>query len=75
DSIFYSIRRLSKDTVMWGVFGGTVLGLFLILYSPLCRYLKLAPLSAAQLITVLAVSAASVLWYEVVKLVKRGTKK
>ncbi|MDP4108681.1 MAG: cation-translocating P-type ATPase, partial [Bacillota bacterium] len=38
DSIFYSIRRLSKDTVMWGVFGGTVLGLFLILYSPLCRY-------------------------------------
>lgn len=62
-----SLRYLVRDKVMWAVNLGTILGLFLILYTPLATFLKLAPLSLPQLALVLLVAAASVLWYELVK--------
>lgn len=70
DFAITSLKRLVKDKVMWAVNLGTIAGLLLILYTPLCAFLKLAPLSAAQLLAALGISAASVLWYELVKLVK-----
>jgi len=72
DSVISSIKRLAKDKVMWAVNIFTLLGLAVILYSPLSGFLKLAPLSAGQFLTVLGLAAIAVLWYEVVKLIKRS---
>ena len=71
DFAFQSIIRLAKDKVMWGVSIGTFAGLLLILYTPLCGILKLAPLSASQFFLAMGIAAVSVLWYEFVKLVKK----
>jgi Ca2+-transporting ATPase len=71
DSIFTSFKRLSKDKVIWAVNILIVLGLLLFLYTSLNGFLKLAPLTAAQFIVVFSLAAASVLWYEIVKLTKR----
>lgn len=71
DFAIQSFFRLIKDKVMWAVNIGTLGGLLLILYTPLCTFLKLAPLSAPQLFTVFGIAGLSVLWYELVKLMKR----
>lgn len=71
DFAIQSFFRLIKDKVMWAVNIGTLGGLLLILYTPLCTFLKLAPLSAPQLFMVFGIAGLSVLWYELVKLVKR----
>jgi len=68
DSVFHSIGHLIQDKVMWGVSIGTLAGLMLILYSPLAYILRLAPLSPGQFLTALVLAAASVSWYELVKL-------
>ena len=69
--VFTSVKRLSKDKVMWAVNILTLIGLFVILYTPLNGFLKLAPLTPRAALTVLGLSAASVLWYEIVKVVRR----
>ena len=74
NNIFCSIRQLLNDKVMWAVNAGTVILLAVILYSPLAGLLKLAPLSALQMLTALGLAAASVLWYELVKLTKVNKK-
>jgi len=74
DSIFTSVKRLAKDKVMWAVNILVILGLFLFLYTPLNEFLRLAPLSALQLFAVFSLAAASVLWYEIVKMIKRAGK-
>ena len=71
DFVGVSMVRLARDKVMWGVSAGTVAGLLLILYTPLCGFLKLAPLSASQFFFAVGIAAVSVLWYEVVKLIIR----
>ena len=71
DFVFQSFIRLSKDWVMWAVNIGTLMMLAIILYTPLSGFLKLAPLSAGQFFTSAALAAAAVLWYEIVKLIKR----
>jgi Ca2+-transporting ATPase len=70
---FHSVRCLAKDPVMWIIHLGTICGLLVILYSPLNTFLKLAPLSIAQMALVVLISAAAVFWYELVKLVHRGS--
>lgn len=74
DFAFRSFMRLSKDKVMWGVLAGTVLMLAVILYTPLSSVLKLAPLTPVQLLISISVAAASVIWYELVKLFKKLKK-
>ncbi len=74
DNIFCSIRQLLNDKVMWAVNAGTVILLAVILYSPFAGLLKLAPLSALQMLTALGLAAASVLWYELVKLTRVNEK-
>jgi Ca2+-transporting ATPase len=71
DSVITSNKRLFKDKVVWAANILTVIGLFIMLYSPLNNFLKLAPLSTGQILTVLGIAAISVLWYEIVKLAKR----
>jgi len=71
DSIFVSIRLLAKDKVMRAVVVVIIAGLLIILYTPLNDFLKLAPLSVLQLSVVFGLGAASVLWYEIVKLFER----
>jgi Ca2+-transporting ATPase len=71
DFACHSVRRLIKDPVMWAATLGTLALLVVILYSPLSVYLKLAPLSGVQMLTAIGLAAASVLWYELVKLVKK----
>jgi Ca2+-transporting ATPase len=65
-----SFTRLLRDKVMWAGTLGTILGLLLILYTPLCDLVKLAPLSAEQFLIAAGIAAAAVLWYELVKMIK-----
>lgn len=69
DFAVQSMTRLVKDKVMWAVNLGTIAGLLIILYTPLHNFLKLAPLSVDQFFLAVGIAAASVLWYEAVKLV------
>ena len=68
---FQSIRRLAKDKVMMIVSAGTIAGLLLILYTPVSAFIKLSPLSAAQLFLSAGAAAAAVYWYEIVKLINK----
>jgi Ca2+-transporting ATPase len=65
-----SFIRLINDKVMWAVSLGTITGLLLILYTPLCGFLKLAPLSLNQFMLAASISVASVIWYELIKVIK-----
>jgi len=74
---FRSFLRLRKDKVMWAVSIGTILGLIVMLYTPANDFLKLAPLTINQLLSVIGISIVAVMWYELVKLakyLKNGTK-
>lgn len=71
DFVVQSLKRLARDKVMWIVNIGTVAAAILLLYTPVCGFLKLAPLSPVQLLTAIGISAVSVLWYELVKVGKK----
>jgi Ca2+-transporting ATPase len=65
-----SFVKLLKDKVMWAVSLGTIAGLIIILYTPLSSFLKLTPLSLKQFILATLIAVTSVVWYELVKVVK-----
>lgn len=65
-----SFIKLKMDKVMLSASLGTILGLIVILYTPINNFLKLAPLSFNQLIIAFLISVASVFWYEIVKAIK-----
>lgn len=69
-----SMTRLIKDKVMWAVNLGTILGLVIILYTPLSSFLKLAPLSLNQFLLATLIAFVSVVWYEIVKVVNNVRK-
>jgi len=75
DYAVVSLKRLASDKIMWLVGVGSILMLFVILYSPLNHVLKLAALPAADLLLAAVVAFAAVGWYEVVKLVKHMSGK
>ncbi len=70
DFAIRTIRLLKKDRVMWAINIITIVGMLLLIYTPVGQFLKLAPLSVPQLLLVFLISAVSVLWYELVKLVR-----
>lgn len=70
-----SFIKLIKDKIMWTVNLGTIIGLIVILYTPLCGFLKLSPLSLSQFILAAGISVVSVMWYELVKVIKYIRKK
>ncbi|MDD3417117.1 MAG: cation-translocating P-type ATPase [Lachnospiraceae bacterium] len=74
DFAFQSIARLAKDKVMWAVNIFTVLGLLIIIYTPINQFLKFEPLSISQLFGAAGIAAVAVMWYELVKLVKKIIK-
>lgn len=61
------LYRQIKDKVLWALILGTIAGLAVMIYSPLNGFLKLAPLSAPQMLLVIGISAAAVLWFELYK--------
>jgi Ca2+-transporting ATPase len=65
-----SFVKLLKDKVMRAVSLGTIAGLIIILYTPLSSFLKLTPLSLKQFILATLIAVTSVVWYELVKVVK-----
>jgi len=69
-----SFIKCLKDKVMWAVNLGTIVGLLLILYTPICGFLKLAPLSLNQFILAVSIASASVIWYELIKVIKYFNK-
>lgn len=69
DFMINTFKLLVKDKVMWTVSLGTIIVLLVMLYSPLNTFLKLAPLSATQFLSVCGISVVAVMWYELVKLV------
>ncbi|MDR0797836.1 MAG: cation-translocating P-type ATPase [Nitrososphaerota archaeon] len=71
DNVFTSIKRLSKDKIMWTANILTIIGLLVMLYSPLNSFLRLAPLSITQILVALGIAASSVLWYEIIKIAKK----
>jgi len=71
DSVVQTAKRLARDKVMWAVNIGMLAATLLILYTPLHKLFKFAPLTLGQFFTALGIAAASVLWYELVKLVKK----
>jgi Ca2+-transporting ATPase len=71
DFVIQSIKRLIKDKVMWAVNIFTIIGIMVILYTPLNSFLKLGSLSFYQFLSALLISAVAVLWYEVVKLINK----
>lgn len=75
DFVVQSIKRLARDKVMWAVNLISIIGILMILYTPLCGFLKLAPLTIGQFLKALSIAAISVLWFEFVKLIKKLIKK
>lgn len=65
-----SFIKLIKDKVMWFINLGTITGLIVILYTPLNRFLKLAPLSLTQFTLAALTAFASVIWYELAKILR-----
>lgn len=74
DFVLQSMKRLATDKVMWVVTIGTLVGLFVILYTPLNSFLKFAPLTLFQFLIVFVIAGVSVLWYELVKLINKLKK-
>ena len=72
---YQSLKRLACDKVMWIANIVTVVMLLIILYTPISGFLKLEALSLSQLLISLAIAVVSVLWYEIVKLVKKLIKR
>lgn len=68
---YRSMMNLKKDPVMWAVGFGTLIGLGLILYTPIAEFLSLAPLTLNQVLRVIVTSFIAVMWYDVVKIFKK----
>lgn len=75
DYMYVSMQRLIRDKVMWIVAIVTFVMLGVILYTPINHFLKLAPLSVGQLLITILIAIVSVLWYEIVKFVKKQRMK
>lgn len=70
DYALTTIKKLTKDKVMWLINIITILGILIIVYTPINKYLKLTILSLKEIIWVLFISFISVFWYEIVKFIK-----
>ncbi|MDS0524350.1 cation-translocating P-type ATPase [Clostridium sp. SHJSY1] len=65
---YKSLIKLSKDKVFLLVNGSILLGIAIILYTPVSKFLNLAALSVDKLLLVIGISIISVMWYEMIKL-------
>jgi Ca2+-transporting ATPase len=70
ENIIQIIRKIGKDRGIWTVNVITICGLMLLIYTPLNKILGFHPLSVSCIILVIVLSIISVLWYEIVKIMK-----
>lgn len=70
DFITTNIFNTLKDKVMTLSSIGTIILFFGILYTPIGDYLKLTPLTFSQIGMIVIMSLLSVIWYEIVKILK-----
>lgn len=75
DSAFYSAKKLLKDKIVCSAIVFTLVVMCLIIYTPIREFLKLAPLTISQLLSVVTASFIAVFWFEIVKFVKRRNQK
>lgn len=75
DYAITALKKISKDKVMWIVDILSLMIIAIILYTPLASFLKLAPLSFANFLLALLLGFASVMWFEIIKLIKKRNKK
>ncbi|MCL2882167.1 MAG: cation-translocating P-type ATPase [Coriobacteriia bacterium] len=66
-----TFKYLIGDRVILIVNAATLIGIAVILYTPLAGLFQLAPLRIVQVLVVIAAAAVSVFWYEIVKAVQR----
>ena len=70
DFAYKSVMINIKDSAMWIVKVGTILGICLLIYTPISGFLKLTALSFNQLIMTIIISIITVGWYKLVKIAK-----
>jgi Ca2+-transporting ATPase len=71
---FQTFHRLARDKVLWAVTLGTIFSLPLMIYTPINSFLKLSPLSVSHLLLAAGIAVVAVMWYELVKLVRKFMK-
>lgn len=71
DFVFQTVRRLMKDKVMWAVNILTILVVLVVLYTPIASFLKFEALTGVQFLASVIIAASAVLWYEIIKLIKK----
>lgn len=74
DSILVSGKKLAQDKGMWISSGCVLLGMILVVYTPLHTVFHLAPIPFASWARCFFLSVLSVIWYEGVKWLKRSWK-
>ncbi len=68
--LYKTMGILWKDKIILIANVVIILGLLFLIYTPAAQVLQLAPLSFSQLIICFLLSAASVLWYEIIKYIR-----
>lgn len=71
DYAITSFKKLAKDKIMWIIDILSLVMIVVILYTPLSSFLKLAPLSFANLLISFVLGFACTMWFEFVKLIKK----
>ncbi|HKL80603.1 MAG TPA: cation-translocating P-type ATPase, partial [Mobilitalea sp.] len=71
ESIIRILTKISKERGIWIVNLITLLELYIMIYTPAAKHLKLTPLPLMLNITVVSLAFISVFWYEFIKLIKR----
>lgn len=67
---YKSFIKLRKDKVIWSVIVITIASIVILFYTPISLILKLAPLTISEVVISLVISIFSIMWYEIIKLVK-----
>ncbi len=75
ESLPKTMKKLRREFGIWCLWVLILLGLCIMLYSPLSPYLGFSPLPPTSLVLVILLSAFSTLWYEAVKLKSRRFRK
>lgn len=75
ESVIRTLIKIRRDKGIWLVNIITLFGLWLMIYSPFHHFLELTALPILIFVAVAGISAASVFWYELIKLLKRRKMK
>lgn len=74
-SAYNIFKMVVKDKIIWVVTMLALIGILLMIYSPLNGILDLTPLTSVQFLYVILIAGISVFWYEIVKWFRRRKEK